>query len=167
MTVEDQAGLAHVAVPLSLGGQQLGALIAGQVFTRYPEPLPLQRVARDVGISRQQLWQQAIQQVPVTRHTLQLYANLLMSLGQAFLGQRYAAILQRKLAQTSQRYRLFFDGVKDYALLTVDRAGRVTSWNSGAERLFGYREAEIMGQDASCLVVPEDVHREELQQADA
>jgi PAS domain S-box-containing protein len=163
--VQDQAGLAHVAAPLSLGGQQLGCLIAGQVFTHYPEPLPLQRVARELGISGQQLWHQAIQQAPVSRATLQVYADLLMSLGQAFLGQRYAAILHRRLAQTSQRYRLFIDGVKDYALLTVDRAGRVTSWNSGAERLFGYTEAEIMGQGSSCLVAPENVHREALRQA--
>jgi PAS domain S-box-containing protein len=165
VTVEDQAGLAHVAVPLSLGGQQLGALIAGQVFSRYPEPLPLQRVARDLGISPQQLWQQAVQQVPVTRTTLQLYADLLMSLGQAFLGQRYAAILHRKLSQTNHRYRLFFDGVKDYALLTVDRVGRVTSWNSGAERLFGYRAAEIMGQDAACLIAPENLDQQSMAQA--
>jgi PAS domain S-box-containing protein len=152
---EDQAGMAHAAVPLFLGDQQLGALIAGQVFSRYPEPLRLQRVARELKISHQDLWQRAVQQVPVSRSTLQLYANLLMSLGQAFLGQRYASILQRKLAQTSERYRLFFDGIRDYALFTVDRAGRVTSWNSGAERLFGYREGEILGQDAASLVVPE------------
>lgn len=163
--VQGLAGLAHAAVPLSLGGQQLGALIAGQVFTRYPEPLPLQRVARELGISEQQLWREAIQQVPVTRATLNVYANLLMSLGQAFLGQRYAAILHRKLAQTSQRYRLFLDGIKDYALLTVDRGGHVTSWNSGAERLFGYTEAEIMGQDSSGLAVPENVQRNWLRQA--
>ncbi len=138
-----------MAVPLSLGGQQLGALIAGQVFSRYPEPLLLERVARDRGISRQRLWQEAILQVPVTRATLKLYGNLLLSLGQAVLGERYAAILHRKLAQTSQRYRLFIDGVKEYALYTVDRAGCVTSWNSGAERLFGYTEAEMVGQDSA------------------
>src|SRR5207244_2309060 len=148
--------------PLSLGGQQLGALIAGQVFNHYPEPLPLQRVARELGISGQQLWQQAIQQVPVSRTTLQVYADLLMSLGQAFLGQRYGTILHRKLAQTSQRYRLFIDGVKDYALFTVDLAGRVTSWNRGAELLFGYTEREIIGQDSSRLVVPENICRETL-----
>jgi len=161
--VEDHAGLAHVAVPLSLGGQQLGSLIAGQVFNHFPEPLPLQRVARELGISPQEFWQKAVQQVPVSRATLQLYADLLMSLDQAFLGQRYAAILERKLTQTSRRYRLFFDGVKDYALFTADRASRITSWNSGAERLFGYTAAEIMGQDASCLVVEDDVHRERQQ----
>jgi len=164
-SVVDQAGLAHVAVPLTLGDQHLGALIAGQVFSRYPEPLPLQRVARAWEISEQELWHHAIQQVPVTGTTLQLYAKLLMALGQAFLGQRYAAILQRKLAQTSQRYRLFFDGIKDYALYTEDRAGRVTSWNIGAERLFGYKAEEIVGQYGSCLAGPEEIHQEELQQA--
>jgi PAS domain S-box-containing protein len=165
VTAEDRAGLAHVAVPLSLGGQQLGTLIAGQVFTRYPEPLPLERVARDSGISRSRLWQEAIQQVPVTRSTLQLYGNLLMSLGQAILGERYAAILQRKLAQTSRRYQLFLDGVKDYALYTVDRAGRVTSWNHGAERLFGYSEAEITGQDSASMLAPGILNVEAMQQA--
>jgi PAS domain S-box-containing protein len=164
VTVQDAAGLAHVAVPLSLDGQQVGALIAGQVFNRYPEPLPLQRVARELGISQQELWQHAIQQVPVSRGTLQIYANFLMSLGQAFLGQRHASILEKKLAQTNQRYRLFFDGVKDYALLTVDRTGRVTSWNSGAERLFGYRESEIRGHDAECLAVPDYNHPDVLRQ---
>jgi PAS domain S-box-containing protein len=164
VTVEDRAGFSHVAVPLILGGQKLGTLIAGQVFSRYPEPLPLQRIARAFGVSQQELWHLAIQQVPVARGTLQLYADLLLSLGQAFLGQRYAAILQKKLARTNERYRLFFDGVEDYALLTVDRAGRVTSWNHGAERLFGYKESEILGQDASFIVVPESVAGEVLQQ---
>jgi PAS domain S-box-containing protein len=163
--VEEQAGLAHIAVPLALGGQQLGTLIAGQVFTRYPEPLPLERVARDAGISRIRLWQEAIQQVPVTRSTLELYGNLLLSLGQAVIGERYAAILHRKLAQTSQRYRLFIDGVKEYALYTVHGAGAVTSWNRGAERLFGYTEAEIMGRECWSLLVPGVLNREALQQA--
>ncbi len=165
VTVEDQAGLSHVAVPLSLGGQKLGTLIAGQVFSHYPDPMQVQRTAREMGIAWQPLWQRAIQQVPVTRATLQLYANLLLSLAQAFLGQRYAAILHRKLDQTTHRYRIFIDGVKDYALHTVDRAGRVTSWNRGAERLFGYTEAEILGKDSSRLVVPGSVHRMMLRKA--
>jgi len=166
----DQAGLAHVAVPLSLGGQHLGTLLAGQVFTRYPEPLPLQRIAKRYGISAQELWHQATQQVPFTRATLQVYGNLLMSLGDAYLGQRYAAILRRDLAKTNQRYRLLIDGVKDYALFTVDRAGSVISWNSGAERLFGFTATEIIGQDFCRLYIPEDVLHgvvsQRLQEAD-
>jgi len=36
--------------------------------------------------------------------------------------------------------------------------------DSGAERLFGYKETEIRDHDAACLVVPENVPREVLQQ---
>jgi PAS domain S-box-containing protein len=162
--VEDMAGLAHVAVPLSLGGQQLGTLIAGQVFSRYPQPLLLERVARDMGISPQMFWQTAIRQMPVTRTTLQLYGDLLMSLGHAFLGERYAAILHRKLSQTNERYRLLIDGAKGYALHTLNTAGRVTSWNSGAERMFGYSEVEIIGKNGRVLI-PEDADRNVLQKA--
>ncbi len=76
--VEDRAGLSHLAVPLSLGGQQLGALVAGQVFSHYPEPLSLQRAARAFGVSPLQLWRIAVQQVPMTRTTLTLNGNLLL-----------------------------------------------------------------------------------------
>jgi len=164
VTVEDQAGLSHAAVPLSLGGSYLGALIAGQVFSRYPEPLLLQRVARDFGVSRQQLWHVAIQQVPVPRSTLRLYADLLRSVGEAFLAERYAGILQRELAQTSQRYRLIIEGVREFALFTMDRHGLVTNWNSGAERLFGYTAAEMLGQKCGRILIPGDMDREALRQ---
>ncbi len=164
VTVEDQAGLAHVAVPLSLGGRQLGALIAGQVFSRYPEPLRLQRVARGAGVSQENLWREAVHQTPVSATAMQLYANLLLSLGEAFLGQRHAALLQKKLAQTGRRYRLLIDGAREYALYTVDLAGRITSWNSGAERLFGYAEAEILGRNVSMLFGTGDTDREGLPQ---
>ncbi|MDQ6699516.1 MAG: PocR ligand-binding domain-containing protein, partial [Acidobacteriota bacterium] len=153
----DETGLAHVAVPLSLGDRQLGALIAGQVFDRYPEPLPLQRLARKFDVSAQQLWREALLQAPVSRATLRVYGDLLASLGQAFLRERYAAILDRKLAETNQRYRLMIDGVKDYGLYTVDTNGCVTSWNKGAERLLGYTEAEILGRPFTCFFIPQDV----------
>jgi PAS domain S-box-containing protein len=167
---QDGAGLAHVAVPLSLGGRRWGALIAGQVFNRYPEPLPLQRVARHYGVSPQQLWHQATQQVPTTKATLAVFANLLMSLGDAHLGQRHADLLQKDLTAINLRYRLLIDGVQDYALYTIDRARRIVGWNSGAEKMFGHTEAEILGRDCSCLYIPEDTRKEgirpTLQQAD-
>ena len=157
VVARDRAGLAHVAVPLSLGGQPLGALIAGQVFNQYPEPLPLDGVARTFRVSPQQLWQAATRQVPLSHATLQVYGNLLEHLGQAFLGQRYSAILHRKLEETNRRYQLLIDGAKDYALFTVNSAGLVTSWNSGAERLLGYSRAEVEGQDYSRFYTPEEV----------
>jgi PAS domain S-box-containing protein len=155
--VRDQAGLIHVAVPLSLGKLHLGAIIAGQVFDRYPEPLPLRRVANEVGVSEQQLWDVARKQRPVSRATLQTSGDLLCALGQAFLQQRYGAILESRLAETNGRFRLLVEGVRDYALFTMDPTGCVTSWNVGAERMLGYAEAEIVGRNFSCIFTPEDV----------
>jgi PAS domain S-box-containing protein len=154
---EDQCGLAHAAIPLFLGHQRLGALIAGQTFVQYPQPLALQRVAKHFGASPQDLWSAAVRQVPHSRATLRLYADLLASLGQAFLRQRYAAILNRKLHQTNERYRLMIEGSKDYALITFDGSGCVTSWSPAAERLFGYAESEIVGRNYAAFFPPEDV----------
>jgi PAS domain S-box-containing protein len=156
-TAHDQAGLTHVAVPLVLGKQCLGAIIAGQVFDRYAEQLRLRRVARDFGISTQQLWSVARKQPPVSASILQASGDLLLSLGRAFLRQRYAAILETKLAQANGHFRLLVDGVRDHALFTVDPNGLVTSWNVGAERMFGHSEAEIIGQNFSCIFTPEDI----------
>ncbi|MDQ2844612.1 MAG: PocR ligand-binding domain-containing protein [Acidobacteriota bacterium] len=61
----DQAGFAHVALPLTLGDRHVGTLLAGQVLDRYPEPLPLQRLAREFGLSPQQLWHLARQRAPL------------------------------------------------------------------------------------------------------
>jgi PAS domain S-box-containing protein len=168
--VHDRAGFAHVASPLSLGDRYMGTLIAGQVFDRYPEPLPLQRVAREFGLSAQRLWYAARQQAPISRTNLTVFGNLLGTLGHAFLRERYGGILGRRLAESNRRFRLLVDGAKDYAIFTVDAAGLVTSWNAGAERLLGYTEAEILGQQFSRIFTPEDVQNgvpeKELQMAE-
>jgi PAS domain S-box-containing protein len=52
---------------------------------------------------------------------------------------------------------MLIDEVHDYAIFLVDPAGRVVGWNAGAERVLGWQEAEILGQSASCVFVPEDV----------
>jgi PAS domain S-box-containing protein len=154
--VRDQAGLTHIAVPLALGKQPLGAIVAGQVFDRYPESITLQRVARCLGVPAQSLWDTARKQIPVSKAILQTSGELLAVLGRAFLRHRYATILEAKLAETNARFRLLVEGVRDHALFTVDPAGDVTSWNRGAARLLGLAENRIVGRNFSCIFNPQD-----------
>jgi len=44
------------------------------------------------------------------------------------------------------------DGVSDYAIFTLDADGHVASWNTGAERIKGYRADEIIGRHFSCFL---------------
>ena len=54
------------------------------------------------------------------------------------------------------RMRLVAESAYDYAIITMDEEGRATSWNKGAEQLFGYGEQEMLGQKLDMLFVPED-----------
>ena len=45
---------------------------------------------------------------------------------------------------------------KDYAFFSLDAEGRIAAWHSGAERIYGYKSEEIIGQYASCLYLDDD-----------
>lgn len=45
--------------------------------------------------------------------------------------------------------------LKDYVVLSTDKKGTITTWNSGAETIFGYTKEEIAGKHFSLLFTPE------------
>jgi PAS domain S-box-containing protein len=63
---------------------------------------------------------------------------------------------QEQLRESKERLRLFIENVTDYALFQVDTEARISSWNTGAARTFGYTEEEILGQQMRTLYPPED-----------
>jgi PAS domain S-box-containing protein len=64
---------------------------------------------------------------------------------------------EEALRQSEERFRLLVDGVVDYAVFMLDHEGFVTSWNSGAQRIKGYRHDEIIGKHVSRFYTPEDI----------
>jgi PAS domain S-box-containing protein len=64
--------------------------------------------------------------------------------------------LEEALQQSEERFERLVEAAKDYAIFMTDSEGRVSTWNEGAQRLFGYGEGEILGEDASILFTPED-----------
>ena len=66
---------------------------------------------------------------------------------------------QEILRESEERFRLLVEGVKDYAIFMLDAEGRVTTWNSGAQRIKGYEAEEIIGEHFSIFHTYEDVER--------
>ena len=70
------------------------------------------------------------------------------------LTERKAA--EELVKQSEERLRLMIESVQDYAIFMLDAQGRITSWNLGAQRIYGYRSAEIIGQHFSLFHSSED-----------
>ena len=64
---------------------------------------------------------------------------------------------ERALHRSEERSRLFVDAVQDYAIFMLDPDGCVSTWNTGAERIKGYKASEIIGQHFSRFYPEEDV----------
>lgn len=46
--------------------------------------------------------------------------------------------------------------IMDYAIILMDIDGTILSWNAGAAKIKGYKEAEIVGQNFRLFYMPED-----------
>ncbi len=58
---------------------------------------------------------------------------------------------------SEQRFQLLVDSVMDYGIFLLDPQGHVVSWNSGAQKLNGWRREEILGQHFSVFYPAEAV----------
>jgi diguanylate cyclase (GGDEF)-like protein/PAS domain S-box-containing protein len=50
------------------------------------------------------------------------------------------------LRRSEDRFRTLVEGVRDHAIFTLDADGRIDSWNSSAQRMFGHRQSEVGGE---------------------
>ena len=70
---------------------------------------------------------------------------------------------EEALRRSEEQFRLLVKGVTDYALYMLDPEGNVISWNAGAERIKGYAEAEIIGQNFSVFYMEDECENGEPQ----
>jgi two-component system CheB/CheR fusion protein len=76
---------------------------------------------------------------------------------------------EESLCLSEERLRLVLESATDYAIMLMDTEGRFTTWNPGAEKIFGFTEVEVVGRSAAIIFTPEDraagVPERELQTA--
>jgi PAS domain S-box-containing protein len=64
---------------------------------------------------------------------------------------------RERLRRNEEHFRSLVEGMRNYAIFTLDPKGRVASWNAGAERLEGYSSEEVVGEHFSMFFTEEDV----------
>jgi PAS domain S-box-containing protein len=78
--------------------------------------------------------------------------------------------LSQRDTSAESRFQLLIEAVIDYAIFILDPEGHIVSWNSGAEKIKGWRADEIIGQHFSVFYPPDALERgwpqEELRRAE-
>jgi len=63
---------------------------------------------------------------------------------------------EEALRSSEERMRLVIENAREYAIFSTDLERRITIWNTGAQRLLGWSEDEVLGKSADFIFVPED-----------
>ena len=71
----------------------------------------------------------------------------------------------RALLRHEEVYRLLIGSISDHAICMLDPAGRIVSWNLGAEKIQGHGEREILGESFQQFYAAEDRQAKEPDRA--
>lgn len=63
----------------------------------------------------------------------------------------------KELILSEERFKLFINSVYDYAIVMLDTAGNIVSWNAGVEKILGYSSDEVIGKHHSIFYEDKDI----------
>ena len=78
------------------------------------------------------------------------------------LGEIFSNTLERKRARDAGSRHAAVVESSDDAIMSKNLDGIITSWNAGAERIFGFSESEALGRPITILIPPDLIEEESL-----
>jgi PAS domain S-box-containing protein len=96
------------------------------------------------------------ERVPGAYFNLSLFALGEREVGIAFEDVTEQVKARKSLQDNAQLLLLMIESVREYAIFRVDADGRVSSWSRGAENIYGYAAADILGSPYARLVPPDE-----------
>lgn len=93
---------------------------------------------------------EVLRDVTAGRHAQELRQRQLQERGHEL------ELAQSALHERTAEWRVLVEGVRDYAIFTMDTEGRIDSWHVGAQRMKGYTAQEAIGMRFADLFTPED-----------
>ncbi|MHA1489663.1 MAG: PAS domain S-box protein [Promethearchaeota archaeon] len=65
--------------------------------------------------------------------------------------------IEEKLKESEEKFRIISDSAHD-AVIQIDNEGQVNYWNKAAEKIFGYKNNEIIGKNLHEILAPKRYH---------
>ncbi|MBI5196546.1 MAG: PAS domain S-box protein [Nitrospirae bacterium] len=65
----------------------------------------------------------------------------------------------KSLSESEERFRAITETAVD-GIIVMDNQGRITYWNSAAEKMFGYTQQEAVGKELHFFLAPREYHEE-------
>jgi len=130
-------------------------------FTRLTAENPVERVMRDgqiVGLANHTvLLRPDGAEVPIDDSAAPIHDDAGRVVGVVLV---FRDITERRRAERAQATLAAIVESSEDAIISEDLEGRIMTWNTGAERLFGYREEEVIGQPITLIIAPDHVDEE-------
>ena len=140
-----------VSVPDAHLDGRVNQALAARIAQRACLLVPVLREGRMFGVLKLQSARPGAF-TPGDAETARLFAGLLAT-GLAEAGEAAARAAAR---EGENRYRAVVDSPSDVAIVVLDGTGRVTDWNSGAERLTGWSAEAMHGAPIARIFTEED-----------
>ena len=130
-------------------------------FTRRVAENPVQRVLREghiIGLANHTvLMRPDGTEVPIDDSAAPIHDDAGAIVGVVLV---FRDITERRRAEKAKATLAAIVESSDDAIISKDLNGRILTWNAGAERLFGYREQEVIGRPIT-LIIPHSHLNEE------
>ena len=130
-------------------------------FTRQSVENPVARVLRDgdpVGLANHTvLLRPDGVSIPIDDSAAPIRDNSGKVVGAVLI---FRDISERRRAQKSQATLAAIIDSSEDAIVSKNLDGRITTWNAGAERLFGYRDEEVVGRSITLIIPPDHIDEE-------
>ncbi|MEX1123288.1 MAG: PAS domain S-box protein [Balneolales bacterium] len=70
--------------------------------------------------------------------------------------------VEQRLRESERLFRAIVESATEFAIFTIDFNGRINSWNTGAERLLGWKDKEAIGQFVAIIYRDDDDNGSEI-----
>ncbi len=156
-------GLVDVAVPIKVAGEHVANFFTGQFFFEAPDRQYFIRQADRFGFD-QQAYLAALDRAPIfSAEKVKSIMSFFTLLAQA-MGNMGLAKLRLEQANASLQASEALIQSSEDAIISQSLAGMITSWNPGAEALYGFSAGEMIGQSMEKTLPPDRRNEESLLQ---